>query len=73
MSIFTNDGHISRDALTLQILDDLPALWIIPVEQHLSSCCRCQVDRMEISELIADLRRLAKRPPPRDRRAAMTN
>jgi anti-sigma factor RsiW len=73
MPIFTNDGHISLDALTLQILDDLPASWTIPVEQHLSSCCRCQVDRMEIHELIAELRRLARRPPPQDRRAPMTN
>ncbi|MCE5309847.1 MAG: hypothetical protein LLG20_19605 [Acidobacteriales bacterium] len=73
MSIFTHDGHISRDALSLQILDDLPASWVIPVEKHLSFCYRCQADRMEISELIADLRRLAKQPPPRDRRASTVN
>jgi hypothetical protein len=73
MSIFTNLGHVSQDALSLQVLDDLPVRWVLPVEQHLCSCHRCQVALTEMKELIAALRMLAKQPPPRDRPTPMVN
>jgi hypothetical protein len=73
MSIFTNAGHVSRDALSLQVLNDLPGRWVEPVGEHLSSCNRCQLELMEIGELIAALRMLAKPSLPSNRRATMAN
>jgi hypothetical protein len=73
MSIFTNAGHVSRDALSLQVMADLPGRWVEPVEEHLSTCNRCQLEMMEIGELVEALRMLAKPSRPRDRRAPMVN
>jgi len=73
MSIFTNAGHVSRDALSLQVLDDLPESWAVPVEEHLSACNHCRLELVEIGELIAALRMLAKPSLSRNRRAPMVN
>jgi anti-sigma factor RsiW len=73
MSMFTNAGHVSQDALSLHALDDLPVSWVIPVEQHLSTCDHCQVEKKEVEEVIAALRRLARPSPPLDRSTPIVN
>ncbi|MCL5746324.1 MAG: hypothetical protein M1541_20730 [Acidobacteria bacterium] len=73
MSIFTNAGHVSREALSLQAMDDLPGSWIVPVVKHLSFCSRCRAELMEIEQLIAALRMLAQSSLPKNSRASMVN